>query len=95
MDLCCITIKTQDKQHESAPATVSSQTHDPDIHKLQQSLMTMRTDGHARLKSIKVMVIQNVSGLSARCPATVKELKTTATLSQEDREGSVKPFQVK
>jgi len=36
----------------------------------------MRTDGYARLKSIKVMVIQNVSGLSARCPATIQELKT-------------------
>jgi len=36
----------------------------------------MRTDGHARLNSIKVMVIQNASGLPARCPATIRELKT-------------------
>jgi hypothetical protein len=57
-------------------AIVSSQTHDPAIHKLQQSLLNMRTDGHARLKSIKVMVIKNTTGLSARCPATLKELKT-------------------
>lgn len=63
LDLCCITTKTQEKQHASALAIVSFPTHDPAIHKLQQSLLTMRTDGHARLKSIKVMVIQNVSGL--------------------------------
>jgi hypothetical protein len=36
----------------------------------------MSNDENARLKSIKIMVIQNLSGLSARCPATIKELKT-------------------
>ena len=60
----------------STLATVPSHTHDPAIHKLQESLLTLRTDGHARLKSTKIMVIQNVSGLSARCPAIIKELKT-------------------
>jgi hypothetical protein len=60
----------------------------------------MRTDGHARLKSIKVMAIQNVSRLSARCPATINELKTRTSrrdchsFTGRDREGNVKPFPV-
>jgi hypothetical protein len=62
--------KNTTQSNAFALATVSSQTHDPAINK---SLLTLRTDGHARNKSYNNQSDSNVSALSAKCPAVIKE----------------------